>query len=394
MGKRTFLRENFGYILAGIAITSFLLFLYLYKLGSIAGGLSESELKIATLKVSFSHLLSDPLYLPLKLVRYVTFFIFSDHGQTLSRLPNIIFGLLTAAAFAWCIWLWHGIRTCFLISLLFITSAWVLHVSRTATFDVLYLWSIPTLLLLQALIHEHKSNKIVWFFAISVWTLIAFVPGMIWLIIAQLIIKRRDFINYFQDIESFGFKLLLGAIPLVGLSLLIFGILKDANLLLWLGIQTENFNLIHNIKNLIGVPVHILMFGPLYPDIWLGHAPIFDAFTWLCAALGVYFYIRKFKATRAITLFSFIIICTFLVGTLGLIAYSSLVALGYMIAAAGIAYQTYEWMKVFPRNPLARAVGITIIASLVCLACVYNLRSYYVAWPHNVDTLQHFNNKL
>lgn len=394
MAARKYLRENYRYLLGGLLIVSLVVFLYIYRLGSLSGGLSISEFKTTGLRLGLTGILNDPLYLPIKLVRSVIFFVFTDHGQTLTRLPNVLFGLLTVGAFAWCIWLWHGVRTGFLITLLFVTSAWVLHVSRTATYDVLYLWSIPTLLLVQALIHEYKSSKLVWFLAISCWTLIAFIPGMIWLIIAQFIIKRQDFVKFYKEISSKSFKLLMLVIPIAGITLLTLGFLKEASPALWLGLQTNDISILANIKRFLGIPLHLLIFGPLYPDIWLGHAPIFDAFTWLCAALGVYFYIRKFRAVRAITIFTFVTICAVLVGTLGLVVYSSLIALGYMIAAAGIAYLTYEWMKVFPRNPLARAVGVTIIATLVCLACIYNLRSYYVAWPHNVDTIQHFNNRL
>lgn len=393
MATRAWLRENYKYLLFGLAAALLIFLLFFYKLGSLIGGLSVSEFKVAGLKMGWTGIINDPLYLPLKFVRSFVFFVFTDHGQTLTRLPNALFGIVTVAAFSYCIWLWHGIRTCFLISVLFITSAWVLHVSRTASYDVLYLWAIPTLLLVQALIHEYKSNKIVWLFAVASWTAIAFIPGMIWLILAQFVIKRKDFVQAYKAIPSNAYKLALLIVPLLGLALLGLGFTRDANVALWLGVNTD-VQAVDSLKRFLGVPLHLLLLGPLYPDIWLGRAPIFDAFTWLCAALGVYFYIRKFRAVRAITLFVFIIICTVLVGTLGLEVYSSLVSLGYMIAAAGIAYLTYEWMKVFPKNPLARTVGVSIIATLVCLACIYNLRSYYVAWPHNAEAAEHFNNRL
>jgi len=115
-------------------------------------------------------------------------------------------------------------------------------------------------------------------------------------------------------------------------------------------------------------------------------APILDAFTLLAAALGIYFYAKHSKAWRSRTIVMMFAIGVILVALGGPVGLSLLVPLLYVTAAAGLAYILHDWLKVFPNNPLARGLGISLVALLVGLSCIYNLRAYYVAWPHNPDT--------
>src|SRR5258708_30036353 len=73
--------------------------LLLYHLGSLVGGLSRSEVAAVAVPVGWHGIYRQPLNLPLNLVRSVVFFLFPDHGQLLSRLPNAIFGGLTVLSF-------------------------------------------------------------------------------------------------------------------------------------------------------------------------------------------------------------------------------------------------------------------------------------------------------
>jgi hypothetical protein len=82
-----------------------------------------------------------------------------------------------------------------------------------------------------------------------------------------------------------------------------------------------------------------------------------------------------------------------LVGLGGPVGLSLLVPLLYVWAAAGIAYLTREWLQVFPNNPLARSLGLGLIVLAVGLGCIYNLRAYFVAWPHNQTTRVTFQSR-
>jgi hypothetical protein len=63
-----------------------------------------------------------------------------------------------------------------------------------------------------------------------------------------------------------------------------------------------------------------------------------------------------------------------------------LIPLLYVFVATGIAYLLKEWLKVFPRNPVARNFGIGLLVIAIVTSVVYNVRAYYVAWPHAATT--------
>lgn len=88
-------RNRRGVLLVLLAIT-LLGALMGYKLSSLTyGRLSQTEMQTAETVVGWHGIYNDPLYLPIKVVRSVIFWLAPDHGAILTRLPNIIFGLMS-----------------------------------------------------------------------------------------------------------------------------------------------------------------------------------------------------------------------------------------------------------------------------------------------------------
>lgn len=366
--------------LAGLA------WLMLHGLGSLTGGLSAGEAAAAKAPVGWHGIYHQPLDLPLKLVRSVVFALSPGHGQTLTRLPNVLFGSLAIVSFACLIWFWHGTRTAIAAGLLFATSAWVLHASRLASFDVLYLWAVPTLLLLHVLLSRYSQRVLVWYGSLLIWGVMLYVPGLVWLILVEAWLQRSTLIDSWKHFGNWQQHLLYFVAGLVWLPLLVIGLTRPGNLVNWLGLPAHLGSPIHLLKQFAAVPVHLFVRGPQYPDIWLGRAPILDVFTLTACLAGIYFYVTHPKASRSRLLASFALVGFILVGLGGPVGLSLLVPILYVGAAAGIAYLLREWLSVFPNNPLARGLGIGLIALAVSLSCVYNLRAYFVAWPHNQET--------
>lgn len=369
--------------MAGLVVVGWLL---TRQLGSLVGGLSANEMTMAAAPVGWHGIFQDPLYLPLKLVQSVVFWAAPDHGQLLTRLPNAIFGGLTIFSFAWLIWLWHGTRTAILSSVLFATSAWTLHVSRLASFDVLYLWALPTLLVIQVLLHRHGQRSIVWYGSLLTWGLMLYVPGMIWLIALQLWHQRTLLTKIWRNVMSWRGRILSMMAILIWLPLLAVNFTRPGQLALWLGLSAQFPAPLHLLKEFAAVFVHLFIRGPQYPELWLARAPILDGFALLTCGLGVYFYAKNWRSSRSLAiglLFGAGVILIALGGPVGL---SLLVPLLYITGAAGIAYLLREWLKVFPRNPLARSLGIGLVTLAVVLSGLYNWRAYFVAWPHQATT--------
>jgi hypothetical protein len=367
--------------------------LMLYKLGSLTGGLSPNEIEVARTPLGWQGLVSDPFYLPLKFLRSLLFVVFDHHGQTVVRLANTVFGVIAVVVFSRLLQLWYGGRTALLGSILFLTSAWVLHVSRFASNDVLYLVALPLMLYLQVTLRQ-ASNRL-WFFAVPViWGLSLYIPGLVWLVVVQIWLLRSHLVQNWQRLNAWWQKLALVLSGIIWLPLLIVHLSRSLNnVLTWLGLPTHVPNAIEILKQFLGVPLHLFIHGPKSPDLWLGKSPILDVFSLICCVLGIYFYATHRKASRSRALFSLFIVSWILVAIGGPVPLSLGVPLLYLFAACGIGYLLHDWLKVFPRNPLARWLGVSLIVLAVSMSVVYNLRAYYIAWPHNSDTISTFTEK-
>jgi hypothetical protein len=358
-------------------------FLLLYRLGSLVGGLSLGELAAASAPVGWHGIYHQPLYLPLEAVRSVVFFLFADHGQTLTRLPNVFFGLVAIASFAWLVRLWHGTRTAVLASCLFATSAWVLHVSRLASFDVLYLCAVPLLLVTYVKLQRDNSKAMVFYGSLLIWGLLLYVPGLVWLLLLNVYASRKAIAAGWRHFSRWWQRLLYLLIGIAWLPLLTNHLRQTAELKLWLGLPLQLDGPLLLLKHFVAVFWHLFVRGPLYPELWLGQAPMFDIFALVACVIGIYFYARHLQVTRSRLLAGFFLIGALLVALGGPVGLSLLVPLVYLLAATGIAYLMREWLQTFPVNPLARGLGISLIVIAVALSCTYNLRAYFVAWPHN-----------
>jgi hypothetical protein len=381
-------------ITIGLIAVAALGWLFLHRLGSLTGGMSGHELATVSTPVGWHGIYHNAFYLPLKLVQSVIFWLSPDHGQVLSRLPNALFGGLTVVLFSWLIWLWHGPRTAFFSTLLFATSAWVLHVSRVATYDVLYLWALPTILIVQVMLHRYGDRAIVRYGSLLAWGLLLYVPGMVWLVLLQLWWQRALLIKAWSQVVSWQRQTLSVLAIFVWLPLLGLQLTRPGQLALWLGLPHHVAGPLHLLKQFVGVFVHLFVRGPQYPEIWLGKAPILDVFALLTVGLGIYFYVKNKQASRSRIIASLFGFGLVLIALAGPVTLSFLVPLLYVTGAAGIAYLLHDWLKVFPRNPLARSLGIGLITVAVLLSCMYNLRAYFVAWPHQATTKTMFRQHL
>ncbi|MGC1176808.1 MAG: hypothetical protein WA843_01950, partial [Candidatus Saccharimonadales bacterium] len=355
---RSYARHHQRFLLFAVSGIVAVGFLLLYRLGSLVDGLSAKEYATSITPVGWHGIYHQPFYLPLELVRSAVFFIPHHFGQTLTRLPNAVFGGLTIVIFAAVLRLWHGARTAVLATSLFATSAWVLHVSRLASFDVLYLLTIPALLLVYVALQRREVRAVTFYGSMLIWGALLYTPGVIWLILYSVYVQRKAFKSGWQHFAAWWQRLLYLLAGLIWLPLLITHLTRPGALKTWLGLPPHLAAPLTLLKHFAAVFVHLFIRGPQYPDLWLGRAPLLDIFTLAVCLLGIYFYARNWRAARSRLLGGFFLIGAVLVGLGGPVSLSLLVPLLYLAAATGIAYLLRDWLKVFPLNPLARSLGI------------------------------------
>lgn len=360
--------------------------LLLYKLGSLSGGLSQAELMTSNAVIGWHGMFNDPLFLPIKIVRSAVVSLDPTFGQTITRIPNALFGAATIAAFGYLIWLWHGWRTTLFATALFAASSWTLHVSRYASFDILYLWGIVTLLLAHTLLNRYKEQPRVWFSVLAFWGICLTIPGLQWFVIAEIFLQKKALKEGWKYCVLWWQKVLSVIVFILWLPLIFIDFTRPGQLAAWIGLPHHLASPTSLLKQFVAVFVHLFIRGPQYPTIWLGRSPILDAFTLAMSVLGIYFYATKWNSTRARLLGIFFSIGVIEVSLQGQVVLSVIVPILYACAAMGIAYIVHEWLQVFPRNPLARTLGIGLVSFVVFVSCVYNLRSYFIAWPHSPVT--------
>lgn len=389
--SRNYLASHRPYILLSVAALAVLAWLMLYRLGSLIDGFSAGEQAVASMPVGWHGIYHNALYLPLKVVRSIDFFLFPHHGAFLTRLPNALFGALTIVSFTWLIWLWHGRRTALIAGLLFATGAWTLHASRLASFDILYLCAIPLMLLANIALQRHSSKAPAMYGSMLLWGALLYIPGMIWLLLINAYFQRKNILKGWQHFSQWWQRALYVLAGLIWLPLLVNNLRSVELLKTWLGLPLHLEPPLTLIKHFIGVFVHLFIRGPQYPDIWLGRAPILDVFTLAMFLIGLYFYATHWKSSRSKLFGSFFLAGSILVALGGPVGLSLLVPMLYIVAATGITYLIKDWLQVFPLNPLARGLGLGLVAVAVVLACAYNLRAYFIAWPHNDTTSATFH---
>lgn len=363
--------------------------LMLYRLGTLVPGLSPVELASGKAIYGWSGIYHHPFDLPLIAIRSIVFTLTNHHGAFLTRLPNTLFGLISVGLVGILIKFWHGNRTALFATALYACSAWLLHISRLASNDVLYLWAIPLLLVLQLFMLRYGQRRLVLFSSMLACGLLLYIPGMVWFVVLSLYWQRAAILAGWKQFGrqwQRGLYLLSG---LIWLPLLVARLGSLTNLKTWLGLP-QHFDVSLIGRQLLFVPIHLFIRGPLDSERWLGHAPLLDIFTLTIVVTGIWFYISRFRATRSRLLGSYWLLGMVLVGLGGPVGLSVLVPLLYVLAATGIAYLLHDWLRVFPKNPIARKLGVGLMAVAIVVSCSYNLRAYFVAWPHDQTTLSTF----
>jgi hypothetical protein len=381
-------------VLVGLALAAGLL---VYRLGSlpVPGLLSGVEVTASEHSESFQQLVERPLYLPLTGLQYVLLRVAPLHDVSALRLASVLWAILAIAAALFIVRRWYGSRILLFATAMTITAAGFLHYGRLATFDVLYLLALPLLIASHILLSHTPLRR----WAIAGWLLtlgfLCYIPGMVWFVILQAVWQRQAAREGFMALKGAWWRqsaLVAGAV--LGLVPLICGFVRNLNhdyILTWFGLPTEIPAFMDVLKNAAGGGLFIFTSTPADPARWLGRVPLLGAFMLICFVAGVLFYLRHLKAERTQLLASITGIAFVLLAAGGPVSRPLLIPLVYLIAFGGLAYILHYWLKLFPLNPFARRLGIGLVTIAVALVCMYNLRHYYVAWPHNSDVRAAFD---
>jgi hypothetical protein len=309
------------------------------------------------------------------------------------RTASVVWAIAILAVFYDIIRTWYSQRIALMSSALLLTSAWFLHFARVGTPYILYATSIGLLWVGMKLKSATAPRIRTILASICILIICLYVPGLAWLILPMLIWQRKVVVQEFAKIPRWIAALTIAGIG-VSLAPLVYGLAKHPHQILdWLMIPAK-LDLGLFWSRAWHLPIWLLFRGPEFPMYWLGHMPMLDSFCIVMAILGVFVlsYYRVLDRVKAvIAIIALAVVLTIVNGWLALVIALPLL---FVIIAAGVALFLQQWFTVFPQNPLAKTVGVSLVTFVIILACAYNLRSYFIAWPRNIETKRVFDSHL
>ncbi|HEY8999126.1 MAG TPA: hypothetical protein VIM53_02305 [Candidatus Saccharimonadales bacterium] len=359
----------YGALFGAIGVLQFAL------LGSLLSGFSSSEVTAWHAASSLHAIWNNPLNAPFNLLAYI-FGKVAPHSLFAVRLAAATLGLLTSILFWALLRMWYGVRTAVLGAALFSSSSWFLHTARMGTAGVLWfgLFGLAT-----AAVWVRRSHRpTAWLLCVAIAAALLYVPGMVWLVALGVVWQIRAFgVLAWQRKWVSAAALFIGAASIAPLA---WALIRSPHLIkIWLGWPKAWPGAVTALKNIGSVPAHILFRGPGLPQHWLGHLPMLDAFSLIMLLIGVYV---TFKRSRRLAIgFGLLFVPAFILVGLGTASLSVLAPFTYVLAASGVHEVSRRWLTVFPRNPIARNLGLGLLVAVIGLACAYNIRAYFIAWP-------------
>lgn len=382
--KSQFKLSSFAW-LAAVVITICLL---CFRLGSLLPGLAPTEQPLPTLSASLQAIWNRPVALPIDLSRLVVTAVVPSNGHSVSRLPNVLLALLLVMAMYWLLRRWYGYRLALFGSVLVATAPWFLHVGRLATTDIVYPLAMTLTLCLAAAWHQAERSGSLMYVSAAMGAALIYVPGIFWLLLCVLLFERR---NVFASLRNQRrTAVLAGVISIIILIPLIHSLIGEWQLLrTFAGLPASLPTPLNFLKQCGLAWEHIFIRGYNQPLYNVGDLPMVNILISLAFVIGVYLYALHRKASRSQLLLGLWILATVLIA-FGLVNISLILPIVAILATGGIGYLLHLWLKVFPRNPLARGFGIGLISCVIAFAVLYNIRNYYVAWPNSPTTRQAF----
>jgi hypothetical protein len=386
---RRFFSNNWQLILLVFIAIIFVLGLLWFKLNSLAPGFSKEEVAYRSTHSNLRLVLDNPLYIPHSALTAILQ-VLGKHGILAMRSVSALYGFISVFVFYLILRSWHTFRIALLGTILFATSAWFLHVARLAMPDVTYLF-LMVIILLGIWLQKGKWPKITLMGIAIVGTLLLYTPGLFWLILPGFVWQSRRIAREINQLPIW-FGIVWGASIAVLLLPLIRAFWLEPSLIKpILGLPEQLPNIADIGKNLVNIPYKLFFRGPDQPGFWLGRLPLVDVFSTAMLVIGSYAYWFQLKLDRTKLLLGMPVMGTLLISLGGSVSITILLPFIYIVVAAGISLLLQQWFTVFPRNPLARITGASLVSLAILMACFYNINHYFVAWPHAPETKQAFS---
>lgn len=364
--------------------------LMFYRINSLVPGASQTERSYIQSVSSLRSIVDNPLHAVHKLPTYAVHKLGAQ---------NIVYYRLVSVAFAalaaFTLWLllrqWFSTRIAFIGTWLFVCSALTLHVARQSLVDASYLLITPMLwTILWSFRTPNRARALLAMFACLAVGL--YIPGLVWLPLSIALWQRKRLMSDIKSVAVVYRVLALIAAVLVVAPLIYASVGHPSIALLSIGLPSSLPNIAELEQNVFDV-VRALPWGFTVNDAstWVSKVPILDVFSFVMLLLGLYSmrFSYKLGRNRVILISMTVFVVLTIIG--GPIPMAGLLPFVYMMILAGVAFMLQQWFVVFPRNTVARTLGVSLIILGVGVVSYYHMYHYFVAWPQTPATISAFS---
>ena len=384
--------DTWPLILLGLLLGIFSIGLLTFQLNSLVPGYAPIELQHQQIVAEQSiggqrTLLQYPLYLPFQIGLYVLQILNLDA----IRMVSVVIGLISIAAVFSIVKRWHTMRVSILITILYASSASLLHTARLAD-ETSSLLLIPVIFALGLYFKDIRSPAIRLAFLIIGAILFLYIPGLIWVAICLALLYRKKTLERIKSVTPIN-AVIYGTAGLILVSLLLIAFVINPSLITeWLGVRSDDTTTIYSfIGNIVQAVQNLFIWSSLPVSRWVGNAPIVDTFVTVCFLLGCYYYVLLRKLERVKVLTAVLLGLLIVAGLGGPFMSFAIVPFVYIIAAAGMSLLLQQWFTVFPKNPIARYFAISVVVICVGATSLYNVHRYFVVWPRTPAVQREFS---
>lgn len=380
---RTYCTEHWQLVMSYGLTFAFIIGTLFWKIGSLTPGYSNRERDTLAASHGIQTIWNNPLNAPYHFLVYLCSFL-APHSILATRLASTLIGLVTVVIFCALLYRWFGTQIAILGTILFGTTSSFLHAARLGVPEVMFL-GIVALVGCGVWIQARRGGPAV-ILGLLLAGMLLYTPGMAWLIFFGIIWRWKSIDAAFK--KHLGSVTIGGAIFFIGLAPLVWKLYKMPRILKdWLLIPVHWNNPFTFLHALIQIPESFFFRSPVDPETWLGRLPILSIIGIVFFLMGCYVFYKHFKLARVKLLLAMTVLGTLVIAVTQLaVPILVLVPFAYVVVTVGANYFLEQWLKVFPRNPLARFVGMSVFILLIGTLVFYNFRSYFIAWPQATIT--------
>ena len=360
-----------------------------YRLATLNNGYTSGELQIHHLLLNhaytFKYLWHNLVYAPYTLGLIIVQF-FGGKGLLAIRSIACVIGLITSWMFFYIIWRWYGNLVAFLSTAIFISSLWFLQSSRNGEAIILFSFGATFMILVGMLSRARRwsSPKIILTAIISLSLL--YIPGFVWFLVLGTVLQR-NFIKTEWKALSQPVKVLLLLLVAAFLTPIVWMSISDYNLPTALLGLPSIYSFHGILSRLTHFPLSLFIYNTQNNFFSLGHMPIINIFSDTMIVLGLYYVAAKIHLNRVKLLIPGVLLSWLLYAIGGAVPIYLVMPFWFCLIASGLSYLLKQWYTVFPFNPIARPIGVSLLCVAVASVCFLQVNQYYIAWSHAPNTI-------